>query len=90
MATKALEKVAPISWQSKIGVPNLKAHEKAAIQAEFPGRSKSWYQNKGREIRKARILAIARQYFDIADGSDNVGDAVGIALHASRELTRRP
>lgn len=89
MATKHLEKVAPISWQSGIGNPNLKAAEKQAIQEQFPGKSKSWYQNKGREIRKARTLAIARQYFEIADGSDNVGDAVGIALHASRVLTRR-
>ena len=88
-ATKNLEKVAPISWQSGIGNPNLKKHEKEAIQAEFPGKSKTWYQNKGREIRKARTLAIAREYFVIEDGSDNVGDAVGIALHASRVLTRR-
>ena len=90
MATKQLEKVAPISWQSGIGNPNLKTAEKAAIQAEFPGKSKSWYQNKGREIRKGRTLAIARQYFAIADGSDNVGDAVGIALFASRKLSVRP
>lgn len=89
LATKHLEKVAPISWQSGIGNPNLKAAEKAAIQAEFPGKSKTWYQNKGRQIRKARTLAIAREYFDIADGSDNVGDAVGIALFVSRHLTRR-
>lgn len=87
--SRQLEKVAPISWQSGIGNPNLKAAEKAAIQAEFPGKSKTWYQNKGRQIRKARTLAIARNYFDIADGSDNVGDAVGIALFASRALTRR-
>lgn len=89
MATKQLEKVAPISWQSGIGNPNLKAPEKQAIQAEFPGKSKSWYQNKGRAIRKARTLAIARNYFDIADDSDNVGDAVGVALFVSRTLTRR-
>lgn len=86
---KELHKVAPISWQSGIGNPNLKKPEKDAIMAEFPGKSKSWYQNKGREIRKARTLAIARNYFAIADGSDNVGDAVGIALFASRTLTRR-
>lgn len=83
-----LEKVAPISWQSGIGNPNLKAAEKAAIQNEFPGKSKTWYQSKGREIRKQRTLDIARNYFDIADNSDNVGDAVGIALFASRRLTR--
>ena len=86
---KELHKVAPISWQSGIGNPNLKKAEKEQIQKDYPGKSKSWYQNKGREIRKARTLAIARQYFTIADGSDNVGDAVGIALHTSRTLTRQ-
>lgn len=85
---KELHKVAPISWQSGIGNPNLKAAEKTAIQTEFPGKSKNWYQNKGRLIRKARTLAIARDYFRIDDGSDNVGDAVGIALFSSRTLTR--
>jgi Holliday junction resolvasome RuvABC endonuclease subunit len=84
-----VEKVAPISWQSGIGNPNLKKAEKDAIQAEFPGKSKSWYQNKGRLIRKQRTLDIAQQYFDIPNDSDNIGDAVGIALFVSRNLTRR-
>lgn len=88
-ATPNLEKVAPITWQSAIGNPNLKKAEKDAIQREFPGKSKSWYSNKGREIRKQRTLGIAREFFEIADGSDNVGDAVGIALFVSRHLTRR-
>lgn len=82
-------KVAPISWQSGIGNPNLKTAEKAAIQADYPGKSKSWYQNRGRQIRKQRTLDIARQYFKIPSGSDNIGDAVGIALFASRTLTKR-
>lgn len=82
-------KVAPISWQSSIGNPNLKKFEKDAIAADFPGKSKTWYQNKGRLIRKQRTLDIAREFFVIPDGSDNVGDAVGLALHTSRTLTRR-
>lgn len=88
LATNNLEKVAPISWQSYYGVPNLKAHEKIAIQEEFPGKSKTWYQNKGRQIRKQRILDKSRKYFEIADGSDNVGDAVGIAYYVANKLTR--
>ena len=84
-----LEKVAPISWQSGIGNPNLKKHEKDAIKTEFPGKSASWYQNKGRQIRKQRTLDIARQYFDIPSNSDNIGDAVGLALYVSKTLTRR-
>jgi Holliday junction resolvasome RuvABC endonuclease subunit len=83
-----VHKIAPISWQSGIGNPNLKPAEKAEIQNLFPGKSKSWYQNKGRQIRKQRTLDIARDFFDIPTGSDNIGDAVGLALHASRTLTR--
>ena len=86
---KELQKVAPISWQSGLGNPNLKKHEKEAIQREFPGKSKTWYQNKGREIRKARTLDIAREHFNIGNGSDDVGDAVGIALFATKNLTRQ-
>lgn len=82
-----VHKIAPISWQSGIGNPNLKRHEKDAIMAEFPGKSKSWYQNKGREIRKARTLEIARKHFKIPTDSDNIGDAVGLALFA-KTLTK--
>ena len=88
-ATKELHKVAPITWQTGIGNPNLKKAEKEDIQNQFPGKSKTWYSNKGREIRKARTLEIAKKYFTIPTDSDNVGDAVGLALYASQTLTRR-
>jgi len=84
-----VEVVAPISWQTGIGNPNLKKAEKEQIILDNPGKSKTWYQNKGRLIRKQRTLDIARKYFNIADDSDNVGDAVGLALYTSRVLTRR-
>lgn len=76
---------APISWQTAIGNPNLKAPEKQAIKDDYPGKSASWYKEAGRKMRKRRTLEIARQYFDIEDGSDNVGDAVGIALAAIKQ-----
>lgn len=85
---KELHKVAPISWQTGIGNPNLKPAEKSQLRIDFPDRKPSWYQNKGRLMRKQRTLDIAQKYFVIADNSDNVGDAVGIALHCSRTLTR--
>lgn len=84
-----VHKVAPITWQSGIGNPNLKKAEKDQIIADFPGKSKSWYLAKGREIRKQRTLTIARQHFSIPNGSDNVGDAVGLAIYGSQTLTRR-
>jgi Holliday junction resolvasome RuvABC endonuclease subunit len=83
-----VHKVSPISWQSAIGVPNLKEHEKESIRADFPGKSKAWYLNKGRQMRKQRILDIAQTYFNIDSNSDNVGDAVGLGLYASKTLTR--
>ena len=83
-----VHKIAPISWQSGIGNPNLKTHEKEQIKNEFPGKSKTWYSNKGREIRKARTLEIARRFFAIPSSSDNIGDAVGLAYYATQKLVR--
>lgn len=84
-----VHKVAPITWQSAIGVPNLKTPEKDALKKQNPNKSKTWYQNEGRKMRKARILAIARQHFNIPSDSDNIGDAVGLAIYTSKVLTRR-
>ena len=75
---------APISWQTAIGNPNLTKEEKEAIKRDNPNKSQNWYQGEGRRIRKERTMDIARGYFDIAAGSDNVSDAVGIALAAIR------
>lgn len=84
-----VETVAPITWQTFIGNPNLKTEEKEKLRLDNPGRKASWYQNEGRKIRKARTLEFARQYFTIPGDSDNVGDAVGIAYYTSEQLTRR-
>lgn len=85
-----VEKVAPISWQSGIGNPNLKTYEKAEIKKQYPGKSESWYKNTGRLLRKQRTLDIAKRYFTIEDNSDNVGDAVGIALFLSETRVLTP
>jgi Holliday junction resolvasome RuvABC endonuclease subunit len=84
-----VHKVAPISWQSGIGNPNLKPAEKLKLHQDYPGKSKTWYLARGREIRKARTLAIAREFFPIESNSDNIGDAVGLALFVTKSLTRR-
>lgn len=82
--------VAPITWQTYIGNPNLKAFEKAKLREDNPDRKASWYQNEGRKMRKQRTLDFARQEgFTIATNSDNVGDAVGVAKYTSEVLTQR-
>lgn len=84
-----VHKVYPITWQAAIGVPNLKKAEKEQIEKDNPGRKPSWYKNEGRKLRKSRILAIAKKQFSIPTDSDNIGDACGLALYASKALTRR-
>lgn len=84
-----VEEIAPLTWQSAIGNPILKKTEREKIQKDFPGKSKTWYKEKGREIRKQRTLDFARKYFTIQGDSDNVGDSVGIAWYVSNHLTRR-
>lgn len=76
-----VEKIAPISWQAGIGNPNLTPKEKTALRDDYPGKSKTWYQNKGREIRKQKTLDYAKTLFVVPGDSDNVGDAVGIASY---------
>ncbi len=74
--------VAPISWQSGINNKVLSAVEKAAVTRDFPGKSKSWYTNKYRLIRKDRTRQWVKRTFDQDIESDNVTDAIGIAYHA--------
>lgn len=75
--------IAPISWQSGIGNPNLTKVEKAKIKADFPGKSKTWYQTKGREIRKNRTKAWVSKEFGLDIESDNVTDAIGVGYYCS-------
>jgi len=84
-----VHKVAPISWQSGIGNPNLKKAEKDKLISDNPGKSKTWYSNEGRKLRKQRTLDIAKEFFTIPGNSDNVGDAVGLGLYVSRVLTKQ-
>lgn len=81
--------VPPISWQSFIGNKNLTKVEKDAIKKEFPGKSTSWYQNKGRLMRKQRTIDFAKREFGIELDSDNVADSLGIAWWAVKNKTKR-
>jgi Holliday junction resolvasome RuvABC endonuclease subunit len=81
--------IPPIEWQTGIGNPNLTKAEKDAIKQEFPGETAKQYGARGREIRKQRTLDIARNYFQVPNDSDNIGDAIGICLYGYETLTRR-
>lgn len=72
----------PITWQSFIGNNKLTNKEKQDLMAEFPGKSKNWYQNKSREIRKQRTIDFVNTYYDKNILDDDVADAVGIGHYA--------
>jgi len=72
----------PITWQTYIGNGKLTAKEKQDLVAEFPGKSKNWYQNKSREIRKQKTISFVNTYYDKSLQDDDVADAVGIGHYA--------
>ena len=76
----------PLLWQRYIGNPPLTKAEKDAIVKENPGRSKSWYQNKNRETRKAKTAAWAKKKFGLDIESDNITDAIGLGWYGTKEL----
>lgn len=81
--------VPPLSWASYIGVPNLTKEEKAQVKKEFPGKSASWYSNKGREIRKQRIIDWANTWPNWNTDDSDVCDSCAIGWYAFNELTHR-
>jgi hypothetical protein len=76
----------PLTWQNYIGNPPLTRGEKARLKMDYPGRTASWYSNRGRQIRKLRTLEFARKYFTINTDSDNTGDACGIAFYGAGKI----
>jgi Holliday junction resolvasome RuvABC endonuclease subunit len=72
----------PITWQSFLGNNKLTSKEKQDLIEEFPGKSKNWYQNKSREIRKQRTIKFVNTYYDKNIQDDDVADAVGIGHYA--------
>lgn len=79
--------VYPISWQSFIGNPNLTPKERLTLIKKYPDKSKSWYQNAGRTIRKERTKKWVKTTYGIEVESDNVSDAFGLAYYCQEHLT---
>jgi Holliday junction resolvasome RuvABC endonuclease subunit len=72
----------PITWQSFIGNGKLSVAEKQKIAQDFPGKSKNWYQNKSREIRKQKTINFVNTYYDKGVSDDDVADAIGIGHYS--------
>lgn len=83
--------VNPISWQSYIGNPKLTVAEKKELAEQYPDKSKVWYQNRAREIRKLRTISFVNTYYDNEVTDNDVADAIGIghwAIHNWGKLTK--
>lgn len=83
--------VNPISWQSFIGNPKLTTMEKKELMEQYPDKSKVWYQNRAREIRKVRTIQFVNTYYDKEVSDNDVADAIGIghwAIHNWGKLTK--
>lgn len=80
--------IAPISWQSGIGNPNLTNAEKAKIKSDYPGKTKTWYQNKGREMRKNRTKQWVEKEFGLDIDSDNITDAIGLGFYVNEKFAK--
>jgi Holliday junction resolvasome RuvABC endonuclease subunit len=70
--------VNPISWQSFIGNPKLTVMEKKELMEQYPDKSKAWYQNRARDIRKVRTIQFVNTYYDKEVSDNDVADAIGI------------
>lgn len=78
--------VAPMTWQNYIGNKVLTRQEKSAIVDAHPGKSKSWYSNEYRNLRKARTAKWVGDKFGYDISSDNVTDAIGLGYYATNNL----
>jgi Holliday junction resolvasome RuvABC endonuclease subunit len=81
--------VAPVTWQSHIGNKILSKTEKDKLKTDNPGKSASWYQNTGRNMRKQRTMDFFNNKFNLDIKDNDVGDAMGIAYYAYYKLTTR-
>ncbi len=81
--------VQPTTWQAHIGNKPLSKPEKEKLKEVHPGRSTTWYQNRGREIRKQYTMDYFNAKWNMNLTDNDVGDSCGIAYYAYHELTRR-
>lgn len=74
----------PLGWQRFIGNPPLTKDEKLAIVKSNPDKSTSWHKAQPRKIRKQRTIDIINDAYSLGVTDDNVADAIGIGLYASK------
>jgi len=80
-----VHEVPALTWQSATAKPTLTSPEQAKLKLENPGRTKSWYSNEARKIRKQRIIDWVETNYGIIAPSD-AADAICISLYGGSKL----
>jgi Holliday junction resolvasome RuvABC endonuclease subunit len=78
-----IKAVAPIQWQTYIGTGLLTPKQKAAIVAEYPGHTRSWYKAKQRETRKKMTIDSVNNKYLLSLTDNDITDAIGIGWYAA-------
>lgn len=80
VCVKNIYSVPPIVWQKGIGNGPWTKDQKADLQSRFPGKSKSWYQNRMREERKQLTINLVNKNYNLSIDDNDVADALGLAM----------
>ena len=72
----------PITWQTFIGNGKLSTQDKLAIVNANPGKSKSWYKTKERELRKQKTINFVNINYDTNISDNDVADAIAIGHYS--------
>lgn len=72
----------PITWQTFIGNGKLSINDKKAIVDQNPGKSKSFYKQVERDLRKMKTINFVNTYYDISVSDHDVADAIGVGHYA--------
>lgn len=77
--------VPALTWQAATAKPTLSKIDLAVLKTNNPGRTKSWYSNEARKIRKQRIIDWVETTFGIIAPSD-AADAICISYYGGTKL----
>lgn len=77
----------PMAWQESIGNPTIRGRNKTEMLKLHPEWKNKSQQDKGvREYRKNKTREIVAEKFGEWIGSDNVTDAIGLAMFGQMEI----
>lgn len=88
MGVQRIGSVIPIQWQNGIGNKAFTKEQKQELMVEYPGKSKGWYQNKVRDLRKQKTIDIVNKKYNLEVSDNDVADALGIAAFVASNRSK--